>query len=466
MKKAVPFGHRFCAKGISGLCCLDELVEQVFQVLLATGADGGLTVAEGVGAEVIEGDLIGLDLGADAGVPGIVALGDELGDATVGTQFGCGFQAASKGIHAADVGVEEILGLMGLTTTLGIEVETTSGESAHFEDFFHDAGGEVKVGGELVGVPADELVALVGIDGAEGIGGDGNSHFMKHGMTGEGGVVCLQVELEVPHEAVFAEEIQARSGIRIVLVSGRFAWFWFDVELTFEANFFRVVDGHVQQCRKVIELTFHVGIEQGGVAFATAPEGVTFTAEFESGIHGGFHLGRAVSENVRAWRCASTLGIAWMGEQASGAPEEFFAVGLLQAFEVIGDFIERCIGCCEVVELRCDVAIVEAVVVDASFVEEFEKHVSAFECVVNGIGLIIPWHQCGGSAEGVGETIAHDVPIGSGEAHVIAHGFALDEFIGIVVLECERVTRGRAFVLNFRNVGEIRHGAITSSSGG
>ncbi len=49
-----------------GIFCLDELVEQVFQVLLATGADGGLTVAEGVGAEVIKGDLLGLDFGADA----------------------------------------------------------------------------------------------------------------------------------------------------------------------------------------------------------------------------------------------------------------------------------------------------------------------------------------------------------------------------------------------------------------
>ena len=136
-------------------------------MLLATGADGGLAVAEGVGAEVIERDLFGLDFGADAGVPGIVALGDELGNATVGTQFGSGFQAAGKGIHAADVGVEEILGLMGLTTTLGIEVEATGGEATHFEDFFHDASGEVEVGGELVGVPADELVALVGIDGAK-----------------------------------------------------------------------------------------------------------------------------------------------------------------------------------------------------------------------------------------------------------------------------------------------------------
>ena len=136
-------------------------------MLLATGADGGLTVAEGIGAEVIEGDLLGFDFGADARIPGIVALGDELGDAAVGTQLGSGFQAAGKGIHAADVGVEEILGLMRLTTTLGIEVETTGGEAAHFEDFFHDASGEVEVGGELVSVPADELVALVGIDGAE-----------------------------------------------------------------------------------------------------------------------------------------------------------------------------------------------------------------------------------------------------------------------------------------------------------
>ena len=288
---------------------------------------------------------------------------------------------------------------------------------------------------------------------------------MKHGVTGEGGVVGFQVEFEVTHQAVFAEEIQARSGIGIVLVRGGFAWLRLDVELTFEADFFRVVDGHVQQGGKVVEFTFHVGIEQGGVAFTTAPEGVAFAAEFECGIHGGFHLGCAVSENVRTRRSACTLSIAGMREQASGAPEEFFAVSLLQAFEVIGDFVECGIGCSEVVELGCDVAIVEAVVVNAGFVEEFEKHVGTLECVVHGIGLIVPGHQSGGSAEGVGETIAHHVPIGSGEAHMIAHGFALDEFIGIVVLECEGIARTGALVLNFRNVGKIRHGEKTSVRG-
>lgn len=48
---------------------LDELVEEVFEVLLATGADGGLAVAEGVGAEVIERNLLRFDLGTDAAVP-------------------------------------------------------------------------------------------------------------------------------------------------------------------------------------------------------------------------------------------------------------------------------------------------------------------------------------------------------------------------------------------------------------
>ncbi len=69
MKKAVLSWAPLLRKRDVGICCLDELVEQVFQVLLATGADGGLTVAEGIGAEVIEGDLLGFDFGADAGVP-------------------------------------------------------------------------------------------------------------------------------------------------------------------------------------------------------------------------------------------------------------------------------------------------------------------------------------------------------------------------------------------------------------
>jgi hypothetical protein len=40
---------------------------------------------------------------------------------------------------------------------------------------------------------------------------------------------------------------------------------------------------------------------------------------------------------------------------------------------------------------------------------------------------------------------------------VVAHGFALDEFIGVVVLEGERILRGWTFVSDFRNIRKKCH---------
>ena len=49
------------------------------------------------------------------------------------------------------------------------------------------------------------------------------------------------------------------------------------------------------------------------------------------------------------------------------------------------------------------------------------------------------------------------MPVGSGKAHVIAHGFALDEFIGIVVLKRKWVFGTWTFVLDFRDIGKECH---------
>jgi hypothetical protein len=42
-------------------------------------------------------------------------------------------------------------------------------------------------------------------------------------VAGEGGVVGLDVELEVVHQAVFAQEVEAGGGVGVVLVGGGFA---------------------------------------------------------------------------------------------------------------------------------------------------------------------------------------------------------------------------------------------------
>mgnify|MGYP000025419401 CR=1 FL=1 len=76
-------------------------------------------------------------------------------------------EACGEGIHACDVGTEQILGGEGGTARLGVEVQTAvRADLAFGEDFPHDGGGLVQVGRELIHIPADELVTLVGVEGA------------------------------------------------------------------------------------------------------------------------------------------------------------------------------------------------------------------------------------------------------------------------------------------------------------
>jgi hypothetical protein len=50
------------------------------------------------------------------------------------------------------------------------------------------------------------------------------------------------------------------------------------------------------------------------------------------------------------------------------------------------------------------------------------------------------------------------MPVGGGETQVLAHGFALDEFIRVVVFEGERIFRLGAFVGDFWDFREVWHG--------
>jgi len=145
-------------------------------------------------------------------------------------------------------------------------------------------------------------------------------------------------------------------------------------------------------------------------------------------------------------------------EQTCGAPEEFFACGFLETEQVIGDFFQSCVGLPEVAKFWSNVAIVPAVVIDTDFIEELEEHIGALKGVGHGIALIIPWHEGSWATEGIGETVAHDVPISGSEAAMILHGFSSDDFVRIVLFESERVFGFWTFVLYFRDVREIGHG--------
>ena len=64
------------------------------------------------------------------------------------------------------------------------------------EDFPHDGDGLVQIGRELVHIPADELVALVGVEGTEEAGLAGHADLVLVGVAGQVGVVAFQFSLK------------------------------------------------------------------------------------------------------------------------------------------------------------------------------------------------------------------------------------------------------------------------------
>jgi RNA polymerase sigma factor (sigma-70 family) len=161
---------------------------------------------------------------------------------------------------------------MRFATALGVEVEAAGLEAAHSEHHQHDVGGEVKVGRELVRVPADQLVAAVGIDRAELARGGGHRQFVR--MVCPASVAWLVSMLSF--EFVEAGRIRAGSSgtprrrsrigacwARAVSARSRRAG---------EADGFLVRHGHVQERGQVVEFALHVRVPQARVALASAPE--------------------------------------------------------------------------------------------------------------------------------------------------------------------------------------------------
>jgi hypothetical protein len=140
--------------------------------------------------------------------------------------------AASRprgGIHAADVGIEEILGIDGVAPDVGVEVQAAGGEAADLQDGEHGQGGLVVAVGELVGVPAVAGVAAVGVHGAEQAHGGGGLQLVLEVVAGQLGVVGLYVHAEVLVQAVGVQEAGHRFHVEVVLVLGGLRRLGFDV---------------------------------------------------------------------------------------------------------------------------------------------------------------------------------------------------------------------------------------------
>ena len=187
---------------------LDVLVDEVFQVLLtAAFVVGDFALGQHVALEALKVGGAVLDVFADAMIPTVVTIIHCLLKAPVGADGGGDLQAAGKGVHAADVRVEEIDRLVALAAYFGVEVHAARRDAAMLEDGEHALGGEINIGWELVGVPAEEQITGVGVDGAEEALAAGVVQLVLHGVAGQRGVVGLNVELHVIFQTVGADKV-------------------------------------------------------------------------------------------------------------------------------------------------------------------------------------------------------------------------------------------------------------------
>jgi hypothetical protein len=98
---------------------------------------------------------------------------------------------------------------------------------------------------------------------------------------------------------------------------------------------------------------------------------------------------------------------------------------------------------------------VEAVEINLALFEKLKKDWHPTQGIVERIRAIVPRHQGSGATEGITQTVAHYVPIGRRETHMVLHFLSADFLVRIIMLESKNVLRLWTFIPNHRHILEV-----------
>ena len=396
----------------------------------------------------------GIDPPAQRRRPTRIALVEQFLDTAVGPHRRRDLQAAGKRIHAANVGMEQIDRLKALPPHLGIEIDAAGGQAAIFQDRVHHLGGEVDAGGELIGIPAHQRIAGVGVDRSEEALHAGIFQFVLHLVAGQRGMVGFNVHLHMLLQAVGPEEVDAGGAVEIVLMLGGLTRLRLEVELTGEADFLGVGDRHVHEPGEVIHLPLHVGIPQALVALAAAPECVALAAEGERHFQRLLHLRGGIGKDLRIAAGGGTMHIAGIAEQVGRAPEKLDAGAFLMQFQARGHRIEMAIRLRQCFPFGSHIAVVEAVKPDAEFLHELKRHLHPGQSPFQRVAAGFPGAEHGRRTEGIAAGAAERMPVRHSKPQVVAHRHPLHQFAGIIVAKRQHVFGGRALEADGADLGK------------
>ena len=150
--------------------------------------------------------------------------------------------------------MEQVGAVDRLAAQLGVEVEPAGGEPAAAQDLDHPERHLLDRPGEAVEVPAEPVVAGVGVDRPEDPGVDGGGDLVGEVVARQRGVVDLDVDLDLVGQVVALQEGVDGGDVVVVLVLGRLARLRLEEDRAREPDALLVLDDHRQEAGELVEL--------------------------------------------------------------------------------------------------------------------------------------------------------------------------------------------------------------------
>ena len=234
------------------------------------------------------------------------------------------------------------------------------------------------------------------------------------------------------------KEAVAGGDVEIVLVLGRLLGLGLDQDRSLETDLVLVLDHQRDKAAELIELAFHVGIEQRLIALAPAPEHVILAAEPMRHLERRPDLACGIDEHLWVRIGRRTRHIATVREEVSRSPQKaYLGCGHL-LFEQVGDGVEVGNELGKRPAFRCRVHVVEGKERDIEQAEQLESDVGFGASERHRIRAVMPGPQESLAAERIAPRPAERVPIAHGKAQMIFKPPPTDHAIPIVPAKGER----------------------------
>src|SRR6266576_4715346 len=111
------------------------------------------------------------------------------------------------------MGMDQVERIDRLASDLGVEVETARRKAAPLQQFVKHQRKLGHIHRELIGIPAEQIIAAVDGERAQDSQGLGKRDLVLERMAGENGVVLLDVELDVFQKIVALKEAIAGGNV-------------------------------------------------------------------------------------------------------------------------------------------------------------------------------------------------------------------------------------------------------------